>query len=324
MTAIDNICIPIFFTFNKHYVLPAVVAFNSLLEYASKDYYYKLYVLHSDLSVRDQQRLMRTINPFRDRASLSFINVEPYHTNSDWSNLNSKQHYSKEIFNKLIAEIVFPQYDRIICSDVDVIFRGDISQSYFMPTRKSYIAGIKSIGGNSIINWYHKDFIADEIAILSEGIGAGYFVMNLDRIREDRIGDKMRAYYSTNLNRLIQPEQDVLNLCCYPYIEYLPLSYMVCTSLYKLDKKQIISVEEVTMLDEALKNPIQIHYAGYNKPWNSFFITKWTPWIKSLLDAGGGLKYLKLLPFYLFQRRKKYNLKRFIRKVKNKIISQNG
>lgn len=318
-----NTHIPVFFTFNKHFVLPAAVAFYSLLEYANKNYYYELYVLHSDLSIKDQNKLIRAIFSFRNFASLHFINVDAFHKNSNWENLKSKQHYSKEIFNKLLAEIVFPQYDRIICSDVDVVFRGDISQSYFIPSKASYIAGVNGMVKSPIADWYLNNFVYDEIFIITHGIGAGYFVMNLDKIREDGVGKKMRAYYNANLGRLILPEQDVLNLCCYPKIDFLPLSYMVCTSLYSLNKQKIAYIVDdnnnESILEEALRNPIQIHYAGYNKPWNSFFIAKWSEWMKSLVTAGFITEYLKYLPYYLFQRRKKYNLNRFIGKVKRKV-----
>ena len=47
--------IPIMFCFDKNYVIPASVAFYSLLEHADKTYYYKFYVLNSDIS-KEQQR----------------------------------------------------------------------------------------------------------------------------------------------------------------------------------------------------------------------------------------------------------------------------
>ena len=38
--------IPIFFTFDGYYVLAACVAFYTLLKNASKEYNYKLYIVH--------------------------------------------------------------------------------------------------------------------------------------------------------------------------------------------------------------------------------------------------------------------------------------
>ena len=44
--------IPIFFTFDRYYVVPACVAIYSLLKNASKEYFYQLFVLHTDLNER--------------------------------------------------------------------------------------------------------------------------------------------------------------------------------------------------------------------------------------------------------------------------------
>lgn len=64
--------IPIFFTFNRYYVLPAAVAFYSLLKNASKEYKYILYVLHKELGEKHKTILKNVITKF-DNASLFFI-----------------------------------------------------------------------------------------------------------------------------------------------------------------------------------------------------------------------------------------------------------
>ena len=48
--------IPIFFTFDKNYVLAAKVAIHSLIANASKEYKYELYVLHTSL-IHPYQRI---------------------------------------------------------------------------------------------------------------------------------------------------------------------------------------------------------------------------------------------------------------------------
>ena len=43
--------IPIMFCFDKNYVIPAGVAFFSLMEHANQNYNYKFYILHSDMTI---------------------------------------------------------------------------------------------------------------------------------------------------------------------------------------------------------------------------------------------------------------------------------
>ena len=63
--------IPIFFTFDENYVVPAIVTFFSLLHHAEKSYCYELYVLHPGISAKAQRELQRVVGKF-PHASLHF------------------------------------------------------------------------------------------------------------------------------------------------------------------------------------------------------------------------------------------------------------
>ena len=317
--------IPIFFTFNDNYAFPAEVAIYSLLKYADKQYFYKLYVLHDCLSLNIQTKLLQIVNYFQSNASLEFINVEKFHQNSDWEQLKSKQYYSKEMYNKLIADILFTQYERIMCFDVDVVFQGDISKSFFLNQNANYLVeGIRTLFKDTAKSWVSANYTSEEKEVLSKSICAGYMILNLKQLRETGTGQKMRSYYKSNLENLILPEQDVINICCYPNIGYLPYSYMVDVNAYSMQNKSISFCDDLenaeSLFLESLINPAVIHYVGYNKPWNSFFMKKWSTWLKELVDAGLLGEYFKKLPGYLFQRRKRYNLSRFMGKMKKKFI----
>ena len=135
--------IPVFFTFDANYLLAAKVAIHSMMKHASPQYWYELYVFHTTLSTKAQQSLQNSLKEFA-YAELHFINVTQY--DEKIKNFGTKAHYSKEIFYKLIATDVLPQYDRIICSDVDVVFTGDFSPVFFMfPNEKFYYAGVGPI-----------------------------------------------------------------------------------------------------------------------------------------------------------------------------------
>ena len=59
-----NNIIPVMHCFDNNYVIPAGVAFYSMLENADKSYQYKLYVLHSDITQENQDLLFETIKKF--------------------------------------------------------------------------------------------------------------------------------------------------------------------------------------------------------------------------------------------------------------------
>ena len=140
--------IPIFFTFDENYVVPAIVTVFSLLHHAEASHNYELHVLHPGLSAKAQRELQRVVGRF-PQASLHF-----HDTSNDpiAQECPSKSHFSKEIYFKLCAPELFPQHDRVLCSDVDVVFLGDVSQvfaaypeepraphytNHFLPKRKT-------------------------------------------------------------------------------------------------------------------------------------------------------------------------------------------
>lgn len=323
--------IPVFFTFDRNYVVAAEVAIYSMLKYASPKYEYRLYVLHTDIPEHLQEEIIRLVGKFGN-ASLEFIDTSSF--DDDKNILRSKAHFSKEIYYKLIAAEIFPQYDRIICTDVDVVFTGDISESYFMHQDKFfYFAGIGQILESDRIKNYKDKFTTEEIEILKKEIAAGYLLMNLKTIREYSMQKKLTDYYKANYHKLCLPEQDCIILCCWPYIEYLPIKFCVCNHYYKTnpdttafyqDNDGLPKAHEEArrLFKEALDNPVQLHYVGENKPWNSLSVIKHGVWLSLLRESGCTARFLKELPGFIQKRARKYSLKRFLSKVSSRLSSK--
>ena len=316
--------IPIFFTFDRNYAVPAMVAIYSLLKNASKDYDYALYVLYSNLREKDRNRIGHVVSVFNN-ATIQFIDVSRF--DSCLNKLKAKAHFSKEIYYKLIVADIFPQYDRIICSDVDVVFESDISASYFLFSDEEFcFAGVGQILETNRMKEYGQDFTPKELQVLEDEIGAGYMLVNLKYIRENGFQQKLIDFYISNYNRLRLPEQDCITLICWPYLRYLSLAYVVCNNYYgKTEKnlklylkcKEFVSKDEIQnkkKFFEILSSPIQIHYVGAFKPWNSFGVLKSNRWFYYLFRSGCSYYYIMDMPLYIKNRLKRYNLRRFINK----------
>ncbi|MGL5000052.1 MAG: glycosyltransferase family 8 protein [Cetobacterium sp.] len=284
-----NKTIPIVHMFDNNYVIPAGVAFYSLLENGDQSYFYKIYVLHTEISKGNQIKLNENLKQFKN-YSLEFISVENKF-DTIWKKLRKKQHFSKEIFYKLFLTNTFENYDKIIISDVDVIYLGDISSSYFDLDINSdfYFAGVKACGKiiPPMLKLYEKKFSEKDKEKLV--YGAGYFIFNLKKIRQDNMEKKFLECLKNKLEILCQPEQDILNLCCYPKIKQLDLKYMVCSYMYELYKEEKDFIDDLIYskkeLKNALKNPVQLHYATHKKPWNYPKTTKSEEWFKVLVKT---------------------------------------
>lgn len=277
--------IPIMHCFDNNYVIPAGIAFLSLLEHANPEYDYKLYVLHTDITPDNQEKLQSCVTRFKN-ASLEFINMDNKFDNL-FSQTTQKAHYSKEMYYKFLAPSLFPQYDTIVIADVDVVYLGDISAGYlaFEQEDDYYLAGVKAprLKGSWLeyfSNQSYAHFTPEERQALMTG--AGYWIFNLKKMRADKCEEKFIDYALKNADKIRQPEQDTVNIICYPKIKLLPLQTVVCTFFYDLyntpealDNDMIYSRQE---LQQALDNPIQLHYATSVKPWNMPDCTKSEIW----------------------------------------------
>lgn len=286
--------IPIMHCFDNNYVIPAAASFHSMLKYASKDFDYRLFVLHSDITYQNQEMLTHIVSQFPN-ASLEFINMENRFEDV-WEKVRFSGYYTKELLYKLLIASIFPQYDKIIVTDVDVVFRGDISASYFSYDANDPVcfAGVHHIcPKGSFLDSYYEGYKEnfDENALSQLKICGGYLVANLKYMRENKKEDLFITYLSENAYRLRQPEQDVINFCCSESeVRYLPLANVACTYMYDIFTDPelacadpFFSAEEIF---EAMEHPIQIHYATGTKPWKDLLSTKADLWLQSLIESG--------------------------------------
>jgi len=306
----ENI-IPVVSCFNNNYAIPAGVAFYSLLKNSNTNYNYKLYVLHSNITNENQKLLLKTIEKYPN-AELKFINLQNKFS-SLFKKTASKAYFSEEMYYKLIIPNLFTQYDKIIVTDADVLFISDLSVLYnnFNSQENYYLYSEKAKRTHEqkefIKNTYYKDFPDEDFKKLI--CSAGFMIYNLNKMRQDNIEDKWVDFIEKNSNKVWLPEQDTINIICYPNIKFFPTNTMFCNLSYSETQK-----------DELDNNIIQLHYVGENKPWkkNCPLIKLWfnylleTPLFEAYIDSlEGNLKSKKIktlfsikFPFY----RKKFLL----------------
>lgn len=319
--------IPIFFTFDENYVVPALVTFHSLLRHADPRHHYALHVLHSGLSDEAQRRIASLIARF-DQATVSFHDTSSY--NGELENCAGKSHFSKDIYFKLCAPSFFPDYNRILCSDVDVVFLGDVSEAYFAYEGEDfYYAGVDTILPTRRLPLY-ASFTADEQYWLAREICANFLLLNLQALRRDNMEHRMTEYYKANYARLPFPEQDCMAVCARGNVRPLSMRYGVSNIYYRIHPDSTPFYEHCLCLpaDEsarreefkaALAHPIQLHYIGAAKPWDSLFVARQRLWFYHLFAARQMSYYLRCLPAILHRKFRKYSWKRFLGKLKTRL-----
>lgn len=332
------------FCFDSNYVIPASVAFYSLLEHnrqgggQDKSFFFRLFVVHNNISPSQQEKLHLTLKPFSHFASLEFINAQNY-LQGIWRNFTHRYHFSCEVLYKLIAPSLFPQYDKIIISDVDVVFLGSVAESFFnFDVKENYlVAGCVSNDPEKFLplpkkGWQseYKRFNAQDLKAIQYGIAGGYLIINLKRWREENTQDKALRYLQQNAHKLVLAEQDVLSIISHKRIKKISPAHIVGHTAWvdfgdnweKL-KPNLYTQEEFT---QAREHPIQIHYVGVDKPWNSPSQPKAELWFYYLYQTPFFEEYLASIEAILFEKFKRSRFLprtlRFLKKFPSWVISK--
>lgn len=251
--------IPIVFAFDDNYALPASIAIRSLFDAKNPDTDYDVFVLHGCLS-------KSTINKMQKICPINWIHVDEQMLKNAprvWSGLAT--------YYRLVIADLIPQYDKIIWSDVDVLFRGDLSEIYHSDLGNADWAGIAAERSDDAAG-IHNHFPENKNDFIYM---PGFMIVNAKKWRKENKTQQFFATIQKFGNRLTMADLDVLNLSC-DKIASVPFEYCVLQNIYDMpdistapEYPWLSRVHSYDKLIQAKTNPVIIHYAGtWPKIWN--------------------------------------------------------
>lgn len=250
--------IPVVFSIDHNYVMQAGVCILSLLESSKKEEYYDLFILGAnDITETDKGLLRQTI--FAYHADIHFIEID-----NRFDNTFEVRNISKAAYFRLLIPDLIPQYDKIIYSDVDVIFQSGLQEVMNIDLKDNYFGGIRAIGAEII-----KSHITGLGLKVNSYINSGFLLINTKLQREDQLFNEFQKLLTKKFQF---QDQDMINIVCKDRITFLPLKYCFTQKSYDLyytDQKRLFNTFSPKEVEEAFAEGI-IHYEGTNKPWNSY------------------------------------------------------
>ena len=244
-----NNVIPIFFTIDDQYAPYLSCAITSIIQNSSKKYQYKIFILHDGLNDENIARLSKLkcdgydiiFKEMKDGMELITDRVE---------NRLRCDYFTLTIYFRLFIADMFPEYDKGVYIDSDVVVPGDISELYNHNLEENLIGASTD---NSIQDIPElTKYVEEAIGVNRlEYINSGVLVMNLKKMRETEFSKKFLTLLNTYHFDSIAPDQDYLNAMCNGKILYLNEEW---DAMPTEGKKE-------------LKNPKLIHYNLFQKPW---------------------------------------------------------
>lgn len=272
--------IPIVFAIDNNVVVPCGVTITSLLLNAENDTVYEIYILHSENRL-DQEARERLESAFsdNDRGRITFVDVgEAFQETSAFVT----GHLTSAAYFRLMIPVLFPQYEKIIYSDVDIIFQQDLSGLFESTVNNGeLLAAVLDLSIDD--KHYFPSALPAKIGLSEKDyFNSGFLVMNLKQMREDGV---FEAFKEHSTRQYDQNDQDVLNIVCKGRVQILPSLYNFqlnhFTNYLWGRKKTKIS------FDDCFKRGT-LHYTWKNKPWNSL----------ECVGADTWWHYYKMSPFY--------------------------
>ena len=172
--------VPIVFAFDNNLILPACICISSLMMNAKEDTFYDIFILHSSSIMLNREELDR-IPEYYKNCRIQYRQVG----NTFDSAFEVRGITTSTYYRLLIPELV-PEYGKIIYSDVDVIFRSDLSEIYLnVDLDNCYVAGVNALA--QLVPEYKKYYIEKLYLDPEKIIYAGNLIINSEKIRKDKI-----------------------------------------------------------------------------------------------------------------------------------------
>lgn len=241
--------IPIFFTIDDSYAPFLAVALNSAIKNSDPQRNYKAIVLYQDLGADNISRL-QALQTENFKIELMPIRANMEALDDRMSNRLRCDYFTLTIYFRLFIPSMFPQYDKGIYIDSDVVLTDDIAKLFDIDIGENYIGACNDLSIADIppLVAYTEKAVGVNA---KEYINSGVLLMNLKRMRDD----DLEGHFLSLLNKYhfdsIAPDQDYLNAMCNGKIYYLE------------EKWDTMPNDAKPMLTETSL----IHYNLFSKPW---------------------------------------------------------
>lgn len=261
---------------DNNYVIPTIVTITSMLKNKNKDSVYEIRVLGNNLTDYNTSLIEKL-----------GINVIPHTTSL--AKFEGKHLFvsSTDLFKFDLPEVL-SDWDKVLYVDTDMIIQGDLSEIFNVELGDNYIAAVKDMAGMVLEN-HHKRLD------ISNYFNAGMMLMNLKKMREDNIREKLIDY---KLNKDIGyfMSQDALNSVFEEKVVWLhPKNNYMPSNISKCSNKEICEFYDISAEDcKDLDNATIIHLTNQKKPWkykNTYGEKLWQKYFKISVCKNEKLKY---------------------------------
>ncbi len=212
--------IPLFFACDERYVPYLGVAVHSLIANASTERRYRIHVLNTGISPLSQDRIVTMARP---HVEIVFVDMQeailPF-----MSCLPLRDYYTLSIYFRLFIPAMFPQYDKAIYLDCDMVVEGDVAELFDIPLGNALLGAVRDqvVADSPLLTAYVEDAVGVDAHTY---FNSGMLLMNLAGLREADIEGQFSSLIAQYNFPTVAPDQDYLNRLAFGRVKLLPSAW---------------------------------------------------------------------------------------------------
>ncbi|MDO5773205.1 MAG: glycosyltransferase [Spirochaetales bacterium] len=262
-----NKTIPVFFACDENFVKFTAVTINSLIANASKEFFYDIHILCTKISKDKKQKVIKLAN---ENFKVHFDDVTNYLKSISYR-LPIRDYYSKTTYYRLFISEMFPEIDKALYLDSDMIVLGDVSELYNQDIGENYVGACneQAMVQTDVYGTYVEKCIGLD---RNKYFNAGMLLINCAQFRKQKILDQfIRLLHEYSF--VVTQDEDYLNFICKDKVFWIENSW---------------NVETYGKIKYSEATAKIIHYLMVGKPWH----------FKDVPFAEIFWNYAKQTPFY--------------------------
>ncbi len=216
----DKRIIPIVFAVDDNYAPFLGVALKSILNNASPDNFYKVYVLNTEISQRNMERLSEYNC---DIMEIKYVDVAERMAKISRDKIHLRDYYTKAIYYRIFIPNLFPQYQKVLYLDCDVVLLEDVANLYDVELGDNIFAAIheETMTVMDVFGRYSELFLGVQ---REKYFNSGVLLINTEEYKKAQIEEKfIKIMHKYKFE--VAPDQDYLNVLCKDRIKYCDIGW---------------------------------------------------------------------------------------------------
>ena len=240
--------IPVFFAVDDGYSPFLAVSIQSLADHASPENQYSIKILHTDISVENKKKISKYQ---RENIDIEFVDLN-YYIEKIQDKLYTRDYYSKTTYFRLFIPNLYPQYDKALYLDCDIVILDDIANLYGSDMGDNLVAAAPDDVIQTIKVF--QDYVEKVVGVADHRnyFNAGILLMNLDELRKFKFQEKF-IYSLGKITFSVAQDQDYLNRLCKGRVKLIDKNW----------NRMPVTKDKVKPSDVKL-----VHYNLAFKPWH--------------------------------------------------------